>query len=439
MWSRGSWGRRKMCERRISCWEMGSETEAKSICVHKLEDLLLLPMFTIFHVQHEQIASKTETKNSLIFHLKSSMAKVRHWNSTTVRDFCSNLMTRFPLLNETFLILFSELQELTCKILNQSSESTTYVPIREEVHTYLHSFISACSDAFISHTHWFAVEESSTEYQSCKNNAKVRMQQANVVENTVMNFVKAGPKVLPDESPSVGSVSDLEQQGKEVGDDFEDDDSFTDEDDLKSVDDFASDDSRALASKNIDLVSGVVREGDPQFSTPFAAKKNDNKKVNREAGDDSECDISKSDNSDSGYDTWYTTSDWDSSDSESSTDSSTGSSSDSSGSSGSSASSWSDSSSSSSSSESSSSSSGSSSSDSVSSFDTDFDCESSSSGTDTDTSDESASEGSSESISVGDVNSVDSSDEEDLPIDMLAHILRLKRKEKRHRSKRRRK
>ena len=174
---------------------MGSNVEAKSICVHKLEDLLLEPMFTIFHVQHSQIAAKTETKNSLIYHLKCSMAKVRHWNSQTVRDFCANLVTRFPALGEAFPHLFGELQELTCKILNDSSESSSYIPVREELHTFIHSFISACSDAFISHTHWFAVEESSTEYQSCKNNAKVRMQQANVVENTVMNFVRRGPRI----------------------------------------------------------------------------------------------------------------------------------------------------------------------------------------------------------------------------------------------------
>lgn len=398
-----------------------SETEAKSICVHKLEDLLLEPMFTIFHVQHKQIASKTETQNSLIYHLKCSMAKVRGWNSTTVRDFCSNLMTRFPSLSEDFLTLFRELQHLTCKILNQSSEASTYVPLKEEVHTYLHSLISACSDAFISHTHWFAVEESSTEYQSCKNNAKVRMQQANVVENTVMNFVKAGPKLLEDarptfneESPSVGSVSvdgdeDDDDFGQEKESDIESD--FTDE----------SGDSRTLGKKSIDLVSGAVQEGDVddgnQFSTPFA---DDPKKKK-----DSDSENFDSDSDSSGYDS-YTTSD----------------SSDSSGSSGSSytTSSYNSGSSSEPSSESSSDSSSDSS---DTSFDTDFDCGSSSSdtsdtGSNTSSSSNTGSEGSEDSISVGEISSDDSSEEEQ-PLEMLTRILSLKRKEDRYRAKKKKK
>lgn len=250
---------------------MGAETEAKSICVHKLEDLLLDPMFTLFHVQHAQIASRTETRNSLIYHLKCSMTKVRYWNSGTIRDFCTDLVNRFPALNDSFVTLFSELQELTCKILNESSESSSFTPVREEIHTLLHSFMSACSDAFISHTHWFAVEETSTEYQSCKNNAKVRMQQANVVENTVMNFIKIGPKVVvasnsenlgsEDSQSPVISVSESQNENPQPME--------TSEDDSDSVDS-----QHSNSPKTIDLVGGVVKREDtddglPQFSTPF--------------------------------------------------------------------------------------------------------------------------------------------------------------------------
>ncbi|CAM9106556.1 unnamed protein product [Sphacelaria rigidula] len=281
----------------------GSSVEAKSICVRKLEDLLVDPMFTIFHVQHAQIAAKTETNNSLIYHLQCSMAKVRHWNSTTVRDFCANLVTRFPVLGDTFSHLFRELQELTYKILNESSDSSSYAPMEEETHTILHSFISACSDAFIAHTQWFAVEESSTEFQSCKNNAKIRMQQANIVDNTVMNFVKAGPK----EEPMIDNT--VVPRAAERYDD--DDMSFMSErshgshssqrshDSQRSQRSHGSkhsqDSNKSISSKgsdmpgkkSIDLVSGSVQDEtlnpnpkpdtnideEPQFSTPFADAK----------------------------------------------------------------------------------------------------------------------------------------------------------------------
>ncbi len=273
-----------------------ASVEAKSICVRKLEDLLLDPMFTIFHVQHAQIASKTETNNSLIYHLKCSMAKVRHWNSTTVRDFCANLVSRFPALGDSFPHLFRELQELTCKILNESSESSSYVPVSEETHTFLHSFISACSDAFIAHTHWFAVEESSTEFQSCKNNAKVRMQQANIVENTVMNFVKAGPKEVEDEhfldDTSLHSAksghsqhsqhSQHSRSSRHSRNSRHSRHSRHSRQDIEDLEGFASDTSKQSdlpGKKSIDLVSGSVKDDDggetakdqgPQFSTPFA-------------------------------------------------------------------------------------------------------------------------------------------------------------------------
>lgn len=436
---------------------MGSEIEAKSICVHKLEDLLLDPMFTIFQVQHAQIASKTETKNTLIYHLKCSMTKVRTWNSTTVRDFCSNLMTRFPALDESFILLFRELQELTCKILNQSSESSAYSPIREEVHTYLHSFISACSDAFISHIQWFAVEESSTEYQSCKNNAKVRMQQAKVVENTVMNFVRAGPKevvetVFDRDGPKevVEKVSDKDDQSKGSLD------GETSESDPE--DDFVSDDSsddsshsRTLGNKSIDLISGAVKDGEdqgPQFSTPFAKQKKQKSKRFNKVDSESDSDLllsSSSDRSSSDSDS----SDDSSDDSDDSSDDSSEDYSDDSSSDGSADSSDDSSDDSSADSSAGSSDSGYSydefcSEDSLSSFDTDFDCESSSSsGTDTDT-EGSGSEGSDSSISAGEISSESSVSGDDKAASMssdmlLDHILNLKRKENRHREKQRKK
>ena len=173
---------------------MTSDVVAKNLFVLKLEDIILVPMFTLFRVQHDQIASRTETNNSLLYHFKSSMANVRHWNSVTVRDFCKNLVVQFPQLGDTFQTLFSELQQITCKILNKTSESTLYEIVSTEPCSFLHSLMSACSDAFISHPQWFAVEEGSTEYQTCLNKAKLCMQEAKVVEKTIMDYIKVETK-----------------------------------------------------------------------------------------------------------------------------------------------------------------------------------------------------------------------------------------------------
>ena len=282
-----------------------TEIEAKSICVHKLEDLLVDPMFTIFHVQHNQIASRTETQNSLLFHFKSSMAKVRQWNATTVKDFCDTLMTRFPALGTSFERLFLELQELTCRILNESSESSTYEPIRAETWTYLHSFISACSDAFISNPDWFAVEESSTEYQTCKNNSKTRMQQANVVENTVMNFVKVGPKKIVENITNIlpiGSFApsaDVESDMSIESDKSESEKSESEKSESECSESDKSSESSKLDEISINMVNGGVEhsEKSPQFSTPFIKTKKSGSEKSEKSIDsemDSEIDSEKS-------------------------------------------------------------------------------------------------------------------------------------------------
>ena len=470
-----------------------SQIEAKSICIHKLEDLLVDPMFTIFHVQHSQIASRTETQNSLLFHFKSSMAKVRNWNMATIKDFCETLMTRFPILGESFERLFLELQELTCKILNETSDSSSYEPVSSETFNYLHSFISACSDAFISNPDWFAVEESSTEYQTCKNNAKARMKQANVVENTVMNFVKVGPKLhddhartssqfpqlppVPDYSSEMDksegdSVKSVSVSDKSQGSDKSNKSEKSDNSSSKN-----SQDSRgSLKNKSINMVSGDVQSVDggnnsyddnsdsgPQFSTPFANIGN-NKKDKAENADtdwdsmsygsgssmmsvtddeyDTYSDSSDSSSDTSGYDT-SDTSGYDTSDSDSSSDSSdtSDSGSDSSDSFGSGSDSSGYDSSDSSDSESDTTSSDSS----VSSFDTEFDDDSSSSESDSSSEGEYSSdpnEKSDSDISVGDIssgseNASENGDTMEVPVDMLTQILTLKRKENRHRKKKR--
>jgi len=106
---------------------MSSTVEAKAICIKHLEDILVDPMFTIFHVQHKQIESRTDSDSDLIHHFKNSMSKVKTWNSNVVKDFCSSLPIRFPQLNDLERLFF-ELQDITCNILNESSISNKYSP-----------------------------------------------------------------------------------------------------------------------------------------------------------------------------------------------------------------------------------------------------------------------------------------------------------------------
>ena len=233
-----------------------SDIEAKSIHTRKLEELLIGPIFDIFHVQRAQLSEKTETENSLLFHFKSSMAKVRTWNASTVNNFVSNLVDRFPVLGDDFDTAFAELQDVTCSILNASSNVNQYEAVYESRHTYLHEFISACADSFISFPEWFAVAESSSEFQTCKNNAKVRMGQSSVVGNTVMHFVKTSPREAEANHPEDADYADKEAP-------FSDDQSATST---------ASDVSSVPGSKNINIKSGLVTHEDTSKHEPEEAQ-----------------------------------------------------------------------------------------------------------------------------------------------------------------------
>ena len=212
---------------------MGSNVEAKSICIRKMEDMISDPVYTIFHVQRKQIANRTETDNATLFHFKNSLGKVKEWNSSTVKDFCSSLPMRFPVL-EGFEQLFNELQNIVCKILNESSDSNVYSIATDEVHHYLHAILSACSEVFISCPQLFAVDEDSTEFTTCKTNAKTRISQMNIVENTIMSFVKSSPKDLggqhtgDDSEGSIGSEESGQEESKgESGEESEEEESDT--------------------------------------------------------------------------------------------------------------------------------------------------------------------------------------------------------------------
>ena len=212
---------------------MGSNVEAKSICIRKMEDMISDPVYTIFHVQRKQIANRTETDNATLFHFKNSLGKVKEWNSSTVKDFCSSLPMRFPVL-EGFEQLFNELQNIVCKILNESSDSNVYSIATDEVHHYLHAILSACSEVFISCPQLFAVDEDSTEFTTCKTNAKTRVSQMNIVENTIMSFVKSSPKDLggqhtgDDSEGSIESEESGQEESKgESGEESEEEESDT--------------------------------------------------------------------------------------------------------------------------------------------------------------------------------------------------------------------
>lgn len=229
----------------------GSDIEAKNIHTKKIEELLVGPIFDIFHVQRAQLAEKTESQNSLLFHFKSSMAKVRTWNASTVKTFVSNLVERFPVLGAEFEAAFEELQQVTCRILNASSEVNTYEPLVASSHTHLHELISACADSFISFPEWFAVDDKSAEYQTCKNNAKVRMGQASVVPNTVTAFIKTSHRE-PAQAEDANSDMDI----------FEDD---------QSANSDISDISSIQGNKKINVKSGLVTQDTPGEEDEAAA------------------------------------------------------------------------------------------------------------------------------------------------------------------------
>lgn len=227
-----------------------SDIEAKQLHTKKLEELLLAPIFDIFHVQRAQLEEKTESQNSLLFHFKASMAKVRTWNASTVKTFVDNLVTRFPVLGEEFDTAFEELQQVTCSILNASSNINHYEPVVQPSHTYIHEFISACADAFISFPEWFAVDGKSAEYQTCKNNAKVRMAQCSVVPNTVMTFIKTSRRQTSPDAV-VTSTTPSEEDANSDMDIFGDNQSTqSDQSDVSSV----------RGPKKIKIKSGVVQE-----------------------------------------------------------------------------------------------------------------------------------------------------------------------------------
>lgn len=166
-----------------------TDIEAKSLSIHKIEDLIIDPIFTIFHLQHNQVASRTDTDNERLLHFKNSMLSIRKWNSDVVKNFYSSLFLRFPLLTD-FENIFKDLQDVICKILTQSSSTTKHVREEEDVFNILHRIIYECSDAFISTPEWFSVEEDSPHYQVCKNNAKAKMKEQKIIENVAMSFTK---------------------------------------------------------------------------------------------------------------------------------------------------------------------------------------------------------------------------------------------------------
>ena len=237
---------------------MSSTVEAKAICIKHLEDILIDPMFTIFHVQHKQIEARTDSDTDLIHHFKNSMSKVKTWNSNIVKDFCSSLPIRFPQLTD-LQRLFSELQDITCNILNESSISNNYTPVREEIHHVLHEFVSACSDSFIGNIEWFSVDENSPEFQSYKNTAKQVIQQTNMVENVAMSFIKAQPKDSEDDkNNSDSSDSDSDSDGSNSDSDKDEDEETKDEN-KEGEDD---QENEKFESKHIDLETGTSYGGD---------------------------------------------------------------------------------------------------------------------------------------------------------------------------------
>ena len=259
---------------------MGSNVEAKSICIRKMEDMISDPVYTIFHVQRKQIANRTETDNATLFHFKNSLGKVKEWNSSTVKDFCSSLPMRFPVL-EGFEQLFNELQNLVCKILNESSDSNVYSIATDEVHHYLHAILSACSEVFISCPQLFAVDEDSTEFTTCKTNAKTRVSQMNIVENTIMSFVKSSPKDLggqhtgDDSEGSIESEESGQEESKgESGEESEEEESDTND-----------------TVRVIDIANGGFEEKSNigEFSTPGEKKLTTEESTSDvESGDESE-------------------------------------------------------------------------------------------------------------------------------------------------------
>ena len=225
-----------------------NDLEAKKLHTGRLEEVLVIPMFDIFHVQRAQLAEKTESQNSLLFHFKASMAKVRTWNAGTIRNFIGGLTARFPVLGDEFEKTFQELQEVTCRVLNASSSLNEYNPVVQPTYTYLHELISSCADSFISHPEWFQVSQSSPEYQTVLNNMKARMAQSAVVPNSVMAFITTSRRDT--DAPEPEPEPEPEQTNDTGNSDM----------DIYDSNSEASDVSSAKGSKSINIKSGLVTE-----------------------------------------------------------------------------------------------------------------------------------------------------------------------------------
>ena len=251
---------------------MGSNVEAKAMCIRRIEDMVAEPVYTIFHVQRGQIASRTETDNATLYHFKNSLAKVSEWNASTVKEFCSSLPVRFPVLNG-FEQLFLETQEFICKILCESSESSTYTPIVVDVHESLHEILSECSKVFVSYPQWFAVKENSTEYTTCQTNAKTKVHQMNVVENVIMKFIKSE---INEDKDNMSESDKSESENSGSGSDS--DESVSSDKDGKATDEEMDE---VDVVKVIDINNGDVEEKSSigEFSTPGG-----NPEDNKESG-----------------------------------------------------------------------------------------------------------------------------------------------------------
>ena len=182
--------------------------EAKALCNDQILDVLSIPMFTIFKIQHDQIADRVDSDNKLLYHFKQSMARMKEWNSSVVHDFCSKLVKKFPAI-QTCDMLAREMIKLTCKILDESHDSEgRYVPTDFVFHDVLHAFIVECSKIFIEYPEWFSHDADSTEYQTCLNNARIAMKNRDVVYNATRKYVTLTiVPVSPSSSSSCASSS----------------------------------------------------------------------------------------------------------------------------------------------------------------------------------------------------------------------------------------
>ncbi|CAN0589080.1 unnamed protein product, partial [Ectocarpus sp. 12 AP-2014] len=186
--------------------------DAKALCNDQILDVLNHPMFTIFQIQHDQIAERVDSDNKLLYHFKQSMSKMSEWNSSVVHDFCGKLVKKFPAISGCEA-LAAEMISLTSKIMDEAHDSDgRYVAVDFAFHDVLHSFIVECSKVFIEHPEWFSHGTDSTEYQTCLNNARIAMKNRDVVYNATRKYVMltnvpASPSTSSSSSSSSSSFS----------------------------------------------------------------------------------------------------------------------------------------------------------------------------------------------------------------------------------------